>query len=397
MKTWIQRSIGMMANAAECYAGGLLMLSIPLLTLDIYGPGQQALAIQDNFLLYGLSLWSYPLGSLMFGWLGDAYGRRPALLTSLSVMGFALLILILCPKQTSLTPWIIFATLSLYHMGSGAELSGGALFSLEHSPKNRQGRVSGYISTYSILGILLSSGVIFLLQHFHLPLWGGFYGAIFLIALVFLGVLYAKEPPTYTKDISQKGWKVRWQSILACFMVSSVFGIAYYVPFVFLPQMMVKISPLTLEKTASSAPIGLTVYLLSLWGTGFLADPIGIQRLMRQGALLLALISPLALLLAWQGTWGSYLLAQGLLAAAAGVFISPSHALMASLFPPHSRYRIISFTYAMAFTCVGASTPIVLNWLYDTFLSLLPLIAWLTLWFMGTYAILRNKSLKTNA
>ncbi len=393
-ESYLQRYIGIFANAVECYAGGLIMFSLPLLSQDIYAGQADHQTITNNFLLYGLSLWSYPLGSLMFGWLGDYYGRRPALLLCNSIMLIALATLVCCPKQVSSTGAWVFAALSLYHMGSGSEMSGGALFSLENGPQNQQGRISGYICTFSVFGILLASGSLSLLQVTAQTYWIAYYIAIGLMVMVLVGVFFAHEPPLYVKDKETVGWNVGLKPLFTCFMVASVFGVGYYVPFVFLPQVVTLLTPLTLEATSHFSTLGLGIYMFSLFGAGLIADRVGIVRLMQYACLGLTLACPVAFALAWSGALSAYLLAQGLLAIAAGVFISPSHALMADLFPPHSRYRVISLTFALAFTIVGGTTPLVLDWLYKATGSLWILSGWIALWALGTYGALGWKSQK---
>ena len=392
LERYLQKYVGIFSNAVECYAGGLIMFSLPLLSLEIYAGQADHQTITHNFLLYGLSLWSYPLGSLLFGWLGDYYGRRPALLLSTTLMLIALATMALCPKQVSSTGIWVFAALSLYHMGSGAEMTGGALFSLENGPQNQQGRISGYIGTFSVLGILLASGSLSLLQITAQTCWIAYYAAIGLMILVLMGVFFAHEPPVYVKDKKTVGWHVGIKPLITCFMVASVFGVGYYVPFVFLPQVVTTVTPLTLETTSHFSTLGLGIYMFSLLGAGLIADRVGSARLMQYACLGLALICPIAFTLAWSGSLGAYLVAQGLLALAAGIFISPSHALMADLFPPHSRYRVISLTFSLAFTIVGGSTPLILDWLYKASGSIWTLSGWVALWTLGAYGTLGWRS-----
>ena len=388
IKSRLEKYVGIFANTAECYAGGLLMFSMPFLSRDVYLPGDTGSQVMSNFLLYGLSLWSYPLGSLMFGWLGDRYGRRPALIMSVGVMLLALCAMVLCPRQTVDSRLIAFLALSLYHMGSGAEMSGGALFSLEHGSKNHQGRISGYICTFSVLGILMASGALSLLQSFEQTFWWAFYVAIALMILVLVSVFFAQEPLTFAKDRSHEGWRVGLRPFITCFMVASVFGVSYYVPFVFLPQMATHLTSLPLETTAHLSTLSLGLYMLSLFATGFMADGMGIRPLMRYASLALLVASPLAFWLAWQGSLLSYGIAQGILAMAAGFFISPSHALMASLFPPHSRYRLMSVTFAVAFTFVGGPTSAILWWIYDQTGQIFLISLWGSFWLLGAYVSL---------
>ena len=103
-----------------------------------------------------------PIGAVVFGHIGDRYGRRPTMLGSMSIMAAAMLATALLPTETQVG-WPAGALLLLLRcvMGFsvGGEYTGVVAYLLEGAAQNRRGLITSLAAAASEIGALLAAGV----------------------------------------------------------------------------------------------------------------------------------------------------------------------------------------------------------------------------------------------
>ena len=92
----------------------------------------------------GLSLLMTALGGLLFGFIGDRYGRRPTIIATVLIYGFGTL---LCAASLNLTHLLIFR--SLTGIGIGGEWAAGQSLVAETVPPDRRARYAAYVQPRS--------------------------------------------------------------------------------------------------------------------------------------------------------------------------------------------------------------------------------------------------------
>ncbi len=98
-----------------------------------------------------------PLGSLVFGWLGDRLGRKGAFIVTVSLMGAATIGIGFLPtyKQAGLlSPSLLILLRILQGFALGGEYGGAAVYVAEHSPDHRRGWFTGWIQISASLGLI---------------------------------------------------------------------------------------------------------------------------------------------------------------------------------------------------------------------------------------------------
>lgn len=128
------------------------------------GPG---LATILAFLTVGISFLFRPLGAFIAGHLGDRIGRRPVLVMTVIVMGAGTALIGLLPgyAQAGLFGPVLLVVLRIVQgIAVGGEWGGAALLAVEHAPKNRRGLLGSMPQMGAPIGLLLSSGVLALLN-----------------------------------------------------------------------------------------------------------------------------------------------------------------------------------------------------------------------------------------
>jgi len=130
------------------------------------------------FAAFAMGFVARPLGGIVFGHIGDRYGRRASLVWTLLIMGFATFGIGLLPTYDRVGLWAPAALVALrllQGVASGGEWGGGVLMISESAPPEKR----GYYAAWSQIGVgggfVLSSGAFLAVQalpHDQFISWG---------------------------------------------------------------------------------------------------------------------------------------------------------------------------------------------------------------------------------
>ncbi|WP_344531310.1 MFS transporter [Streptomyces albiaxialis] len=111
---------------------------------------------------FGVGFVARPLGSVVFGHIGDRYGRRPVLFASLVLTGAATVAVGCVPTYATLgiaAPALLLVLRFLQGLGLGGEWGGAVLLTAEHAPPHRRGLWASFPQIGPSVGFLLANGV----------------------------------------------------------------------------------------------------------------------------------------------------------------------------------------------------------------------------------------------
>jgi MFS transporter, MHS family, shikimate and dehydroshikimate transport protein len=145
-----------------------------------------------------------PLGAVVFGHIGDKYGRRTALMGTLITMGLATVLIGVLPTTALLGDWaaVLLVLLRLVQgLGLGGEMGNAATLSMESSPRSKRGFYSSFTYSGGFAGMVLATGVfalVSLLPREDFMAWGWRLPFLFsgvLLVITFMVRRHIPEPP----------------------------------------------------------------------------------------------------------------------------------------------------------------------------------------------------------
>ena len=252
-----------------------------------------------------------PFGALVFGRLGDLWGRKNTFLITMLLMGLSTFVVGLLPsyEQIGIVAPIALVVMRLIQgLALGGEYGGAATYVAEHAPANRRGLYTSFIQVTATFGLFLSLLVILSVRKvvgedsFQAFGWR----IPFLISVLLLGVslwirLQLSESPSFQKMVAEgKGSKKpladsfgRWSNlkivILALVGLTAGQAVVWYTgqfyTLFFLEKTLKVDGALTNELVALALLIGTPFFVFFGW----LSDKIGRKPIIMLGCVLACL------------------------------------------------------------------------------------------------------------
>lgn len=119
------------------------------------------------FATFGVGFVARPLGSVLFGHVGDRFGRRPVLVLSLLLTGVSTVAVGCVPTYGSIgvaAPLLLLVLRFLQGLGLGGEWGGAVLLAVEHAPAGRRTLWSSFPQVGPAVGFVLANGVVLALS-----------------------------------------------------------------------------------------------------------------------------------------------------------------------------------------------------------------------------------------
>ncbi|MFE1770946.1 MFS transporter [Streptomyces sp. NPDC059008] len=116
---------------------------------------------------FGVGFVARPLGSVLFGHIGDRHGRRPVLIASLLLTGASTVAVGFVPTYDTIgvtAPVLLLVLRFLQGLGLGGEWGGAVLLTAEHAPAERRALWTSVPQVGPSLGFLLANGVMLALS-----------------------------------------------------------------------------------------------------------------------------------------------------------------------------------------------------------------------------------------
>ena len=329
------------------------------------------------FLTFGVGFVVRPLGGILFGIMGDKFGRKPVLVATLLMIGIGTTAIGLLPTYAQVGYWapaLLVAMRVIQGLGAGAEYGGAVIFLVENAPPRHRGFWGSFAPLGVSIGNLLAAAafaLVTLLPHDELMSWGWRlpFLASFLLILVGIFVrLRVAETPVFTEAVVARGMIERNPAMQALrrhprnFMVVlgarlaenglgylfPVFGLSYVITTLGVPK----------SEALSALMLAFVIELFAIVGFATLSDRVGRRPVYMFGALTgVAFAFPFFWLVGtreWIWIAVAFIVARAVVTAA---MFGPQAAYFAELFPPQRRFAGFAFARELGSLLAGGPAP----------------------------------------
>lgn len=364
----------LLGNVFEHYDKALLSFLSPFLATTLFPGKDPIVALLLTYGMIPLGMLARPVGSLVFGYIGDVYGRKQALFLSLGGMGVLSLFIACIPtygQMGFLIPVLFCVARVLQNFFSAGETMGGAIFLLEKAEDSKQDILSSIFNSSTIGGILLASAAISLLTFFDV-IEGGWRFLFLLgtLTAVFGLIVRKKLPEETAKEVTVSRVcfrKLFWEykRPLLILIISSGFNYANYsIALVLINGYVPLVSSVSKEQMIhlNTALLVLDFFALPLFG--YLSSKISREKMMIAASMSVVVLAfPLFNLLI-NGSMFSVIMVRIILVVLGVAFSASYHAWAKQMIPKEHRYTLISFGYAVGSQLLGGSTAAISLWIY---------------------------------
>ncbi|MDP1880232.1 MAG: MFS transporter [Parachlamydiaceae bacterium] len=381
-KTHIQPSLSQLFSACignifEHYDTALFGFLSTFLAGFIFPQEDPITALILTYAMIPLGMLSRPLGALVFGYIGDTYGRQQALFLTLFGMSVVTGFIAFTPTYQQigiLSPIFFCLGRILQNFFSSGETMGGAIFLLENSSNQKHDLLSSLYNATTIAGILLASVGVTLLSSYDLIDQGWrFLYLIGCLTGVFGFVIRKKLPtkPIKTLNVKRESflhffkncWKYKYP-MMSIAIVSGFSYANYSIALIFMNGFIPLVSDVTKTEMMQVNTWLLILDLCTLPLFGWLSSKYSREKIMLVSSLAVVCSGvPLLMTLVNASLLGiiGVRICLVLLGAA---FFAPFHAWALQLIPVKDRYGIISFAYAIGAQILGGPAAAISLWLY---------------------------------
>ena len=321
---------------------------------------------------------SRPIGGIIFGHYGDRIGRKTVLVLTILIMGIATFLIGCLPTYASVGIWapVMLLFLRIFQgIGIGGEWGGAVLMAVEHSPAGRRGFYGSWPQIGVPAGLLLSSGMVYLLSF--LPeadffSWG--WRIAFLISAVLVAVgLYIRlkimETPAFTRIQETKKVahvpffeliRTHGKNTLLGLGARYIEGVTFNIFGVFVVGYLAGTLGLPRQTALAGVMIASAIMIIMLPIYGNLSDRIGRRRMFAVAGVLIGLLSfPSFWLMQTKEPLLVWLAIAIPFAIVYPAVYGPQAALFSELFDTRVRYTGISFVYQFSGIYASGLTPII--------------------------------------
>ena len=316
-----------------------------------------------------------PLGGIIFGHIGDRYGRKPVLVFSTLAMAVPTFAIGLLPTdaQIGTAAAVLLVIMRLLQgLAIGGEYTGSVVYLAERAEQGKRGLLCTASIVGAGIGTLMGSAMADLVNAilpsaaveswgWRLPfLAGGLVGVVGWYLRRHLpetrGALAAQgsSRPPFVETITE-----HWRTVLRVVGLNLMHAVSFFMIFVFMKTYLHEFVGLTETQALTISTLGLLAIMLVTVLSGALSDRVGRKPVLIGSALAAILFTYPLLLLVNLGNFWIALACQFAFAVIVGTYSGTAPATMAEIVPGKVRVTGTALGYNLCMALFGGTTPMI--------------------------------------
>ena len=350
-----------LGTIVEYYDYSLYGFSAGIIALKFFPELEKIQSLMYVFGIYAISYLSKPLGSLVFSFIGDFYGRLISLRITIIGIAIPTFTIGILPDFNSIgitAAYILIICRFMQGFFLGGEYDGAAIYVIEHLGKKNHYTASAITRASGVIGLLVGIAVTNLFNSSLFPDWAWRMPFFLSLPLAFLTIYCRKfltETPDFNSSIQQKIEIDRLASLikrnsltlLLAILLAGGFGITYQLSIIFMKQYLPIAIPATSTIITSFSVFIVFIFGVSMPIAGFLADKFGEMIIVKISLLLTLIASGLLGTAIYYQLVNLTLISTIILAISVAPFNALAHGIIIKAFPVNERYRGISLSHTI--------------------------------------------------
>ena len=366
---------GLIGNVIEWYDFALYGYFAGIISALFFPADDYFVSILITYSVFAVGLFMRPVGGIIFGYLGDRYGRKKSLLCSIILMSISTCLIGILPTYNqigSVASIMLVICRLLQGIAVGGEFTCSMVYIIEHVEADRRGLYGSCVMLSAFIGLLLGSGVSTLVNFFsddntNLQ-WIWRIPFILGLLLLILGSYFRHamlETPEFERFIKNNSLlKYNIKNIFnkklihaTCLVILP--SISFYLIFVYLVTYLKEFVHIPLSTSLFINTISMTLMIVFIPIFGFLSDRLGHKILIVSGTVGFIILSYPLFLLITTGILKLVLLSQCCFALLIAMIYSTIPATLFDMFDVSMRCTAVSIPYNIANSIFGGSAPLI--------------------------------------
>jgi len=369
---------GMAGNILEWYDFSIYGFFAYAIGQNFFPSHSAATSLIDAFGVFAAGFLMRPVGALIFGHIGDHYGRQKALTLSVVAMAVPTVLIGLLPtyRQIGVTAAVLLVVLRLVQgLSVGGEYTTSVVFMIEGSLTRRRGLMGAFGAAAAFIGVMLGSGVGAMVAATMSPkalaAWGW---RLPFLAGITIGVAgyYIRRELQNAGDVPRVApppmgdvLRTQWRRVLQVAGFKVLESVGFYLMFVYAATYLTEIVHVAKSRALAINTIGMAAAVLMLPVAGALSDRFGRKpMLLLSSGLIIFLAWPLFNLL-WHPEFHVPLLGQVGFALLIALFDGVAPVTAAEAFPANVRCTGVGLSHNLCMALLGGTAPLVATYLID--------------------------------
>jgi MFS transporter, MHS family, proline/betaine transporter len=368
----------MAGNILEWYDFSIYGFFAYAIGQNFFPSHNKANSLIDAFGVFAAGFLMRPVGALLFGHIGDRYGRQRALTLSVIAMAVPTVAIGLLPTYAQIgvaAPVLLVVLRLIQGLSVGGEYTTSVVFMIEGAHSNRRGMMGAFGAAAAFGGVMLGSAVgaivAALMSPEALASWGWRLPFLAGITIGIAGYIIRRElrnvsdvplvdPPPMLEVL-----RTQWPRVLQVAGFKVLESVGFYLMFVYAATYLTEIVGIAKSRALAINTIGMAAAVLMLPVAGAISDRIGRKPLLliSSGAIIV-FAWPLFNLM-WHPRLSAPLLGQIIFAVLIALFDGVAPVTAAEAFPANVRCTGVGLSHNLCMALLGGTAPMVATYLID--------------------------------